>query len=105
MAWVMMAPSADIRVASQGGTRPPWRGKSALPVRLAIGLYESLLGTNSIRSGASGPSGLSIGHGPKRDGITRCLDGGNAVFPDLPGLARHQIERARPGIERIALPS
>src|SRR5664279_1267187 len=36
MAWVMMAPSEDMRVASHGGTRPPWRGRSALPVRRAI---------------------------------------------------------------------
>jgi hypothetical protein len=32
----MMAPSEDMRVASQGGTRPLWRGRSALPVRLGL---------------------------------------------------------------------
>jgi hypothetical protein len=25
-----------MRIANQGGMRPPWRGRSALPVRLAI---------------------------------------------------------------------
>jgi hypothetical protein len=29
-----------MRVASHGGTRPPWRGKSALPVRLAIARFQ-----------------------------------------------------------------
>src|SRR5258708_2304638 len=33
-----MAPSADMRAASHGGTRPPWRGRSALPVRRAISI-------------------------------------------------------------------
>jgi hypothetical protein len=36
MACVMMAPSEDMRVASQGGTRPPCKGRIALPDRLAI---------------------------------------------------------------------
>jgi hypothetical protein len=36
MACVMMAPSEDMRVASQGGTRPPRKGRIALPDRLAI---------------------------------------------------------------------
>jgi hypothetical protein len=31
-----MAPSEDMRVASQGGTRPPCKGRIALPDRLAI---------------------------------------------------------------------
>src|SRR6516165_8756750 len=33
----MTRPSAAMRSASHGGTRPPWRGRSALPVRRAIG--------------------------------------------------------------------
>src|SRR4029078_10125220 len=36
MASVMTAPSRAIRATSQWGTRPPWSGRSALPVRLVI---------------------------------------------------------------------
>src|SRR5262249_35559725 len=32
----MTAPRRAIRCASQNGTRPPWRGRSALPVRVPI---------------------------------------------------------------------
>jgi hypothetical protein len=32
----MMAPSEDMRLASQGGTRPPCKGRIAVPERLAI---------------------------------------------------------------------
>ena len=34
--WTMTRPTAAIRVASHGGTRPPCRGKSALPLRRCI---------------------------------------------------------------------
>src|SRR5438309_1842501 len=37
----MTAPNLAMRAASQGGTRPPWSGKSALPVRRAISFPES----------------------------------------------------------------
>jgi hypothetical protein len=37
----MTAPSEDILVASQGGTRPPCKGSTALPDRLAIRIVKS----------------------------------------------------------------
>ena len=40
--WVV-AQCLEVDVASQGGTCPPCRGRSALPVRLAILLQELLL--------------------------------------------------------------
>jgi hypothetical protein len=36
IACVIMEPSEDMRLASQGGTRPPCRGRIAVPERLAI---------------------------------------------------------------------
>ncbi len=41
MACVTTAPSEDIRVASQGGTRPPCKGRIALPERVAIRIPKS----------------------------------------------------------------
>ena len=71
-----------MRVASHGGTRPPWRGRSALPVRLAIRCCTpSRVRAEAYQAGAV-RSGR-IGHRPERDRISRRLDGGNAVFPDL----------------------
>src|SRR4051812_37136062 len=66
-------------------------------------------------AGAHAPSSLpaisarrlssgSLDHGPKRDRIPGRLDGGDAVFPDLPGGAGQHVERPRLGIERDALP-
>src|SRR5579871_2829461 len=43
MASQMITPSVAIRVASQGGTRPPWSGRSALPERCGICLEDSML--------------------------------------------------------------
>src|SRR4051812_21443472 len=97
MAWVMTAPSADMRVANQGGTRPPWRGRSALPVRLAIRSRNCC-----VLKGP--PSEFWIGHRPERNRVARRRDAGNAVFPHHPRFVRHPIERARLGIQRVALP-
>jgi len=36
MAWLITAPSRVIRSPSHGGTRPPCKGRSALPARLAM---------------------------------------------------------------------
>src|SRR3954453_10579885 len=98
----MMAPSEDIREASHGGTRPPWRGRSALPVRLAIEL-QFLNRLHSIRR-ARGASGFPLRHGAECDRISRRFDRGNAVLPQLPRGARHHVERTRRGIECEALP-
>src|SRR3978361_317544 len=97
----MMAPSEDMRVASHGGTRPPWRGRSALPVRLAIRL-ESLSRSNSITSDPR--AGFSLYHGAERDRISWRGNRRDAVLPDMSGRARHQVERPRFGIERKAFP-
>src|SRR6266436_1847476 len=43
MAWVTIAPSEAMRSASQGGTRPPCSGRSALPVRRAIEVLGAAL--------------------------------------------------------------
>src|SRR3954451_10333110 len=104
MAWVIMAPSEDMRVASHGGTRPPWSGKSALPVRLAIRSLQLLRRRLIYQTLNHHALALSIGHGPERDRITRRLDGGNAVFPYLPRFAGHHVKRGRLGIERVAPP-
>ena len=49
----MTAPSEDIRVASQGGTRPPCKGRIALPERFAIE-SKSSLDLQGIRSASQG---------------------------------------------------
>jgi hypothetical protein len=42
----MMAPSEVMRVANQGGTRPPCKGRIALPDRLAIRIAKSSFGAS-----------------------------------------------------------
>src|SRR3978361_1091254 len=91
----MMAPSEDMRVVRQ------WRGRSAQPVRLAIRL-ESLSRSNSITSDRG--AGFSLYHGAERNRISWRGNRRDAVLPDMPGRARHQVERPRFGIERKALP-
>jgi len=46
--------SEDIRVASQGGTRPPCRGRIALPDRLAIRIVKSGFDPQGIRLSSQG---------------------------------------------------
>src|SRR3954452_24986405 len=98
----MMAPSEDIREASHGGTRPPWRGRSALPVRLAIDL--KFLNRAAFYQAGSAASGFPLRHGAERDRISRCFDRGNAVLPHVARGAGHHVERARRGIEGEAMP-
>jgi hypothetical protein len=53
----MMAPSEDVRLANQGGTRPPCKGRIAVPERLAIESKSPSLPeayqTGAPRSGSS----------------------------------------------------
>src|SRR3954452_8647086 len=98
----MMAPSEDIREASHGGTRPPWRGRSALPVRLAIDL--KFLNRAAFYQAGSAASGFPLRHGAERDRISRRLDRGNAVLPHVARGAGHHVKRTRRGIEGEAMP-
>src|SRR4051794_17847070 len=98
----MIAPSEDIRDASHAGTLPPWRGRSALPERLAICLKRPE-SPHSIRR-ARTASGFPLRHGAERDRISRRLDRGNAVLPHVARGAGHHVKRTRRGIEGEPLP-
>src|ERR1700754_3324164 len=43
-------------------------------------------------------------HGPEGDGVSALFDGRNAVLPDMPGRAGHQVERTGLRIQRETLP-
>src|SRR3954467_6004918 len=104
MAWVTMAPSEDIRVASHGGTRPPCRGRSALPVRLAMRTRTSLNRYDFISFGL-GASRFRRCHGSEGDRISGLLDRGNTVLPDFTRGPGHHVERARLGLQCEPLPT
>src|SRR5262252_1847342 len=54
IAWLMTVPSRVMRLASQGGTRPPCRGRLALPVRWAMVVREADVADHGqvVRNGA-----------------------------------------------------
>jgi hypothetical protein len=47
---------------------------------------------------------ISLGHRAKGYRIARLVDRRNAMLPDVPGFSRHDIERARLGIQGEPLP-
>jgi hypothetical protein len=100
MACVMTAPSEDMRIASQEGTRPPCKGRIALPVRFAIESQSP--GSQRLSDGRAAARGVV--HGSKRYRVPRRRDSGNAVLPYIPRGAGHHVERARIGIQREPVP-
>ena len=72
-----------MREASHGGTRPPCKGRSALPVRFAIRPRYPILCH----------LGATLDHRPEGDGVAFGFDGRNAVFPYRPRLAGHHVDR------------
>src|SRR6516225_7933933 len=61
--------------------------------------------TGALRGPPVAPlRGSLLNHGAKGDRIAQRVDSGDAVLPRMPRLALHQIERARLGTKRKALP-
>src|SRR5678816_1682979 len=86
MAWLITAPRRVMRSASHFGTWPPCSGRSALPALRAI------------------ESTLRPLEGPEGDGVAQAVNRGDAVLPLVARGSAQQIERARLGNERGALP-
>src|SRR6202165_5784656 len=98
----MMAPSEDIHVASHGGTRLPWRGRSALPVRLATRSWNpESVEVYQTRSPGIRTSSTMVRKVSEYRGASTA---GNAVFPNPPRGVGHHVERPRLGVEREAFP-
>jgi hypothetical protein len=97
IACVMTAPRDDMRVASHGGTRPPWRGvdrrfRFASPFAAATpitgGRPQSFRRASGFRS-----------HRPEGYRVALRFDGRDAVLPDLPRRPRHHVDRTWPDLQ------
>src|SRR6185437_2074434 len=100
----MTAPSVAMRLPSHAGTRPPWRGRSALPVRKGMGGWGCLRRGQPSRKIRPSRAAVAFGHATERDGIAWYLDRRDAVLPLMARRTAHPINRAWRRPKHEALP-